>query len=183
MKVEFFTNIFAKNKVEDFSELIDLLKSMTTHELPNYLDSEKLILLLALIPHIQPHFFDSLLPPKGNHPQIGGIRGKNHRGFLPTGETALFLLAGDDLEKRFEVQQLFGPDHFFAKERILWLAPPENNEPSHEWANRDEPRICGVVYHGQGIAANIQHGVSGRKTGNPDGVGRPYPACRNAYPN
>lgn len=91
--------------------------------------NERFILTLTLLPHIKPHFFDDLLPPKGNHPQIGGIRGKQHRGFLPTGETALWLLAGDDLENRFEVQQLFSPAHFFAKERILWLAPPENNEP------------------------------------------------------
>ena len=87
------------------------------------------ILLLALAPNVGPHFFDALLPAKGSYPQIGGIRGKNHRGFLPTGETALFLLAGDNLEKRFQVQQLFSPDHFFAKEQILWLAPPEKNEP------------------------------------------------------
>lgn len=91
--------------------------------------SEYVVFLLALIPHIQPHFFDPLLPKKGNFPQIGGVRGKNHRGFLPTGETALFLLAGDDLEKRFEVQKIFGPEHWFAKERILWLAEPEKDEP------------------------------------------------------
>ena len=90
---------------------------------------EHTILLLALIPHIRPHFFDPLLPKKGNYPQIGGIRGKHHRGFLPTGETALFLLAGDDLQKRFQVQEIFSPDHWFAKERVLWLAAPEKDEP------------------------------------------------------
>ena len=54
---------------------------------------------------------------------------RRYGGFLPTGETALFLLCENDLQKRFEIQQIFGPDHFFAKERILWLAPPEKNEP------------------------------------------------------
>ena len=48
---------------------------------------------------------------------------------LPTGETAQFILAGDDLEKRFIVQRLFSPDHWFAKERILWLAPVPEGEP------------------------------------------------------
>ncbi|PHN01253.1 ATP-binding protein [Flavilitoribacter nigricans] len=90
---------------------------------------EFFLIKLALIPHIYPHFFDELLPQMGNHPQIGGLRGKKHRGFLPTGETALFLLAGDDLYQRFKAQQLFDPDHYFAKNRILWLAPPEKNEP------------------------------------------------------
>ena len=96
-------------------------------------DEERVILMLGLIPHLNPAFLDALfyqnLNESGDHPQIGGTRGKTHRGFLPTGETALWLLAGDDLEKRFEIQKIFGPDHFFAKERILWLAPPEKDEP------------------------------------------------------
>lgn len=96
---------------------------------------ERVAVLLALIPHIHPQFFDDLIPKNGNHSEIGGIRGKKHRGFLPTGETALFLLAGEDLNLRFKVQQLFDPDHFFAQKRILWLAPPE----------KDEPRMSGQI--------------------------------------
>lgn len=111
---------FIGKKREPYRHLIEEKK-------PNI--NEHITLLLALIPHVRPHFFDPLLPKKGNYPQIGGIRGKHHRGFLPTGETALFLLAGDDLEKRFEVQEIFGPNHWFAKERILWLAEPEKDEP------------------------------------------------------
>ena len=96
-------------------------------------DEEFILLLIALVPHIHVGFYDEIIQESfsiaGNFPRLGGVRGKEHRGFLPTGETALWLLAGDDLEKRFEVQKIFGPDHFFAKERILWLAPPEKNEP------------------------------------------------------
>jgi ATPase family associated with various cellular activities (AAA) len=91
------------------------------------------VLLIALCPHVQPHFFDEilhkLLPQSGDFPQLGGTRGKNFRGFLPTGETALFLLAGDDLEKRFQVQELFSSDHIFAKKKILWLEPVPTGEP------------------------------------------------------
>ncbi len=88
---------------------------------------------LALLPHLSPDFFDKTiqqnLPTSGDFPQLGGTRGKNFRGFLPTGETALFLLAGDDLEKRLEVQQLFSEDHFFAKKKILWLEDVPEGEP------------------------------------------------------
>lgn len=94
---------------------------------------EQLVVLLALAPHLQPHFFDETiqdaLPKAGDFPQLGGVRGKNFRGFLPTGETALFLLAGKDMEKRMEVQQLFSEDHFFAKKRILWLEDVPEGEP------------------------------------------------------
>lgn len=96
-------------------------------------DNELIVLLLALAPHLQPDFFDQIIrdniPEAGDFPQIGGARGKQFRGFLPTGETALFLLAGIDLEKRFQIQELFSEDHFFAKKRILWLEEAPEGEP------------------------------------------------------
>lgn len=95
---------------------------------------ECVLLLLGLAPHIKPHFFDEILrdhlPKAGDFPQLGGVRGKQHRGFLPTGETALFLLAGEDLEKRIHIQQLFDPDHHFYKRRILWIEEPPAGEPA-----------------------------------------------------
>ncbi len=96
-------------------------------------EEEQMLLMLALVPHVRPDFYDSIiqesLPQPGEFPQIGGIRGKNFRGFLPTGETVLFLLAGEDLEKRREVRQLFSEDHFFARRRILWLEDVPEGEP------------------------------------------------------
>jgi len=94
---------------------------------------EAFIIMIALAPHIEPDFFDRIiqsnLSKTGDFPQIGGNRGKNFRGFLPTGQTALFLLAGDDIEKRLAVQQFFNPDHFFQTNRILWLDDAPDGEP------------------------------------------------------
>jgi hypothetical protein len=99
----------------------------------NLSSQEQTLLLLALAPHLQPDFYDRIIkhaiPQAGDFPQIGGTRGKNSRGFLPTGETALFLFAGDDLAKRMEVQQLFSEDHLFAKKRVLWLEDVPDGEP------------------------------------------------------
>ena len=94
---------------------------------------ELVVITLALIPHLRPHFFDRVIqnvyPNGGSFPHLGGIRGKGHRGFLPTGETALFLLAGEDLELRFRWQKLFSTDHWFYKKQVVRLATPERNEP------------------------------------------------------
>lgn len=94
---------------------------------------EYLVLLIALMPHVRPSFFDQIIqqkfPQGGDFPQLGGIRGKQFRGFLPTGETVLFILAGDELEKRFEVSKLFNEDHLFARNHILWLEDPPAGEP------------------------------------------------------
>jgi len=89
--------------------------------------------MIAMIPHIQPNFFSKIiaefLPDGGDFPEFGGVRGVNHRGLLPTGETAQFVIAGDDLEKRLDVQRLLGPEHWFSKEHILWLEPVPEGEP------------------------------------------------------
>jgi DNA polymerase III delta prime subunit len=95
---------------------------------------ELLVLLMALMPHFKPDFFDEsvqkMLPGSGDFPEIGGVRGKNFRGFLPTGETALFFLSGMNLEKRMHYQSIFGNEHLFAKQAVLWLEDVPTGEPA-----------------------------------------------------
>jgi len=98
--------------------------------------AEATLLLLAAAPHIQPDLLDGALQaarlPTGDFPQLGGIRpdGHNFRGFLPTGETALFLLGDDDYHGRMEVRELFDADHFFGRKKILWLEQLPPGEPA-----------------------------------------------------
>ncbi len=100
----------------------------------NRLDEEsQFLLLLALIPFIKPELFDSiiqsLIPGAGDYPQLGGTRGTQHRGFLPTGDTALFFLAGDDITQRYYWQKQLSGDHPLVKIGVISLDPPKNNEP------------------------------------------------------
>jgi hypothetical protein len=92
------------------------------------------LLLLALVHHVQPDLFDhsiaSVLKGDTEFPRIGGFRGKNFRGFIPTGETAVFLLAGDDWRHGLTLQKLFWTDHPFAVKKILWLGEVEPGEPA-----------------------------------------------------
>lgn len=94
---------------------------------------EYVALAVGLAPHLLPGFFDELvaefLPNGGDFPPIGGMKGTNQRNLLPTGETVLFLLAGTDLARRLEVQQLFGTQHTFVKEKILYLEEMKAGEP------------------------------------------------------
>jgi len=109
---------------------------------------ECVILLLALVPHIQPNFFESIiqehLPSGGDFPEFGGVKATNHRSMLPTGETAQFILAGTDIEERLKVHDYFSNEHFFYKQNILWLEPVKEGEPvmsgriimAQEWVDR-----------------------------------------------
>ena len=94
---------------------------------------EWVVLLLALAPHVRPGLLDAAigagLTEGRDLPQVGGRRDRDSRALFATGETACFLLAGDDLEARFSVQRLFGPDHWFARDGVLRLEPPEVGAP------------------------------------------------------
>jgi AAA+ superfamily predicted ATPase len=101
------------------------------HEQPS--SEEFTILMLALVPHLRPEFFGKLitehLPDGAEFPEFGGVKIGSHRGVLPTGETAQFILAGDDLEKRLAVQSILSSEHWFWHKHILWLEPVREGEP------------------------------------------------------
>ncbi|BAY09890.1 ATP-binding protein [Calothrix sp. NIES-2098] len=94
---------------------------------------ERLVILLALIPHIRPQLLDVLWTKNEaiarGFTEFGGLQGVTHGGFIPTGETVAFLLAGDDLSTRFKLMRLFEGDHAFARYNILSLAPVAYGEP------------------------------------------------------
>ena len=94
---------------------------------------ERIILALALAPHIQPHLLDIFFIKNSTYDrgftEVGGIKGQNHGGFIPTGETAAFIITGIDLEKRFNLISLFSENHFFRKFKILDLIHTQPNEP------------------------------------------------------
>lgn len=91
------------------------------------------LLLIALVPHAIPELFDRAIQEKikssGDFPEIGGVRGKNFRGFLPTGQTAVFLLAGENRNRQMEIEQLFWSDREFSRKKILWLEDLPHGEP------------------------------------------------------
>lgn len=96
-------------------------------------DDEKWVLIIALVPHIYPHFYDEVifkhLENPGEYPQLGFIRGKEFRGFLPTGETIFFFLAGNNFNRRLEIQQIFQSNHFFSIKKLIWLEELTKGEP------------------------------------------------------
>lgn len=98
------------------------------------LDSDtQLLVLLALIPRVKPDFFErivhSVSPGAGDYPQLGGVRGRQHRGFLPTGDTALFLLAGDDICARLRWQAQLTGEHPLVRKGIVYLEDAVDGEP------------------------------------------------------
>lgn len=100
---------------------------------------ERVIVMLALMPHIKPQALDTFFLQNGaldrQFTQFGGWKGLSHGGFLPTGETAVFIIAGDDPIKRCEVVRMFQRDYWFYTSNILRL----------EGANEGEPFLSGQL--------------------------------------
>ncbi|WP_374454957.1 ATP-binding protein [Nocardioides sp.] len=96
--------------------------------------AEHVVLLLALVPHLRPAFFDALigrhLPEGGDLPELGGVRLDSGRGVLATGETAQFVIAGDDIRDRLAVQRMFTTEHWFSRRHLLWLDRVREGAPA-----------------------------------------------------
>ena len=95
--------------------------------------AERLVLALAYIPHIRPDILDPFLiqnqSVQRRFSEFGGFVGTAHGGFLPTVETALFLLAGEDVAARLRWHELFRPEHVFQKKDVLVLDHRHPEEP------------------------------------------------------
>jgi hypothetical protein len=94
---------------------------------------ERLCVVLALAPHVRPQALDLFYRVNEalgrGYTDFGGVHGKMHGGFLPTVETALFLLAGGDFGRRFASMPIFDRDLVFAAHNILRLETPPSGEP------------------------------------------------------
>ena len=96
-------------------------------------DIDITLLILAFIPYMQPNFLSDIisefLPSGGEFPEFGGVKGKNHRGIIPTGETALYILAGNDIEERVRITNFILNESKVFKQNILELEKVPYGEP------------------------------------------------------
>lgn len=113
---------------------------------------ERLLLILSLAPHLRPQVLDSFFIKNNNldrnFTEFGGIKGSQHAGFLPTGETFAFITSANSMQKRFYALQLLSKQHYFSKHNILKLLAPPN----------DEPFLCGALQISQEYLSLITSG-------------------------
>jgi AAA+ superfamily predicted ATPase len=89
--------------------------------------AERLILCLSLIPHTSPNLLN-IFYTEGNPFKF--IETKLKGMFIPTGETALYLLAGNDYNNRNIYTHLFEADHLFYRKGVLDFKNPDENSPT-----------------------------------------------------
>ncbi len=114
--------------------------------------AERLIFLIALVPYVRPQLLDVFFTKNANSDreftEFGGRNGYSFTGFLPTGNTGLYILAGDDLVRRFGYSYIFEADHVFAYHNILNLENSRPGEPFLSGFIRINPEIVDLVTTG-----------------------------------
>jgi len=107
--------------------IVQFIKDQELHQ------NDVIWLLLALVPHIQPQLLTNIvadyLPSGGELPDLGGTKAKNHRGIIPTGETAIFILAGKDVATRIQQKQFMDSESKLFEKNILHLDDVPVGEP------------------------------------------------------
>jgi len=115
--------------------------------------SERLALVLSLTPHVKPRVLDKFFLKNETYDrgytEFGGLKGNYHGGFLPTGETLIFLVADDNIEMRFSLYKMFEEDYFFHKHNILSLEKHSDSEPVMSSALRISPEYLSLFTTGE----------------------------------
>ena len=112
----------------------------------------RLVLALALAPHVAPERLDAFLLQNQatgrRFTEFGGLVGQSHAGFLPTAETAMFLLAGGDRARRMALGELFADDQPLLRKGVLVVDHRHPEEPPLSAALRLSRRGLQLVLHG-----------------------------------
>lgn len=128
---------------------------------------EKVVVLLALMPHVCPQGLDILFVQNKNvgrpYTEFGGWKGLSHGGFLPTGETAAFILAGENSEKRQEVIRLFHQDHRLHVRNILHMEGGGEGEPFLSGQLRASDELLSRVFFGREYKPDYRMGFPAKR--------------------
>jgi AAA+ superfamily predicted ATPase len=96
-------------------------------------DKQRLLIIIALAPHLRPTVYDIFFTKNSQfdraYAEFGGLKGEKHSGFIPNGETAAFIIAGSDLEIRFELQEYFDEAQPLIANNILSIGYTKEHEP------------------------------------------------------
>lgn len=141
LEINWFENVLELSLSQYFqdTENLQAIWNIPTPELQNdsayasYISEHKLtfferfVLILSLIPKLKPQALDLLLVKNNNlggeYTEFGRFKNSPRNGFIPTLETALFLLTHTKLEARLQFLEKMDKNHAFFSLDVLILDP------------------------------------------------------------
>ncbi|MEO5684383.1 MAG: TIR domain-containing protein [Chitinophagaceae bacterium] len=97
-------------------------------------EMEFILFLTALLPHLDAYTVDRhverwLHGRSGDCAEIGGIRNARHRGFVPTVQTFVFLVAGNDFAKKLQLRNFFHSTSPILRKKLVLVEKPGEGDP------------------------------------------------------
>jgi hypothetical protein len=122
-----------------YSSVEELNTDANTHWYNRFLSKQELsfadktFLWLSLSPVLKPQLLDSFYVKNkdidNRFSEFGAHRAAQLNGLLPTMDTLLFILCGDDVQKRIFYMNHFGRNHFLLSSNLIHLETPSPSEP------------------------------------------------------
>ncbi|MDX2303204.1 MAG: AAA family ATPase [Microscillaceae bacterium] len=118
--------------------------------------AERMTLILALMPYINPEGLDYLreLESASGH-TVNSTQGVQQSAFIPSAETVLYILAGRNLTLRLLCQSIYFSDHSFAKKDILYLEDTPSGIPKFRGALTISPEYLHLLVKGEEYAPEL----------------------------
>src|ERR1043165_2814064 len=111
---------------------------------------ERAAILLSLFPHIFPGTLEQYANAEYYASAVSGLALKRSSSgqLLPTGETLLFILAGNDLELRMKLHYLFDREHPFFIHDLVTLGESDPDGSKLSGALKASRNLTDIVTHG-----------------------------------
>src|SRR6267378_207815 len=120
---------------------------------------DRILLMLALAPMLKPQLLDNLFLKNSDTDQrfteFGCIKGQQHGGLIPTLETFLFLVAGDNLEERIKYLFHISGGHELFRRKLLQLENQHPHEPFQSSALIPSPELTELLIQGKEFAPDF----------------------------
>lgn len=136
------------------------------------LDAEaRLILVLALASQIAPAALDPFLLRNSTidrpFTEFGGSTDPKIAGFRPSGETALFLVAGGNLQARLQAQHVMAPEHALRAGGVLQLGATETGASPFTGALSVDPAEAALMMTGHRPKPDLAPGFPAQRLTTP----------------
>jgi DNA polymerase III delta prime subunit len=117
-------------QIPELDEESDYSKKVREWNLNQY---ERLAMALAMAPHVKPNALDIFYGKNGMYDrpftEFGGALDRGHSGFIPTGQTYIFILTSNFPELWRETIEVLNPENILFKEGVLQVSNVDSLSP------------------------------------------------------
>lgn len=129
--------------------------------------ADKILLWLSVAPVLKPQLLDCFYVKNqdidNRFSEFGAYRAAQLNGLLPTFDTLLFTLCGDDVQKRIYYLNHFGRNHFLFASGSVLLEPPSSSEPFTASVLVPSNDLIELLLRGKEYAPEFSHTFPAKK--------------------